>query len=293
MDMILVLFATAAGLALLERVPRWRARPQRLVRAHAASDLVYLATGWVAGASLALAYVEHGSRLLGALGVPRWSGRAVPLWITVPFALVLIDAGNYAAHWLLHRVDAFWQLHKVHHSSRQLDWLATFRSHILEQFLRRVLAPALLIATGMPIAAVALAGAVFTAWAIVNHANLRFGPAWLELLFITPRLHRMHHDIATTERNLGTVLTLWDRWRGTFISAEPARHAFGVPGAADTYPQDWLAQLIAPFGQPSRRHSAARRRAARIAAISSRGTATSAGVSASANAALPRRTASS
>jgi sterol desaturase/sphingolipid hydroxylase (fatty acid hydroxylase superfamily) len=191
--------------------------------------------------------VERGTHLVGAIGLPRWTDLALPLWITVLFALLLIDAGNYAAHWLLHRVDALWQVHKVHHSSRQLDWLATFRSHLVEQLLRRLLAPALLIAVGVPIAAVALAAAIFTAWAVVNHANLRFGPAWLERVFITPRLHRMHHHTATTEHNLGTVLTIWDRWRGTLITTEPVVHELGVPGETESYPQNWLAQLVEPF----------------------------------------------
>ena len=247
--MIVVLLATAAVLVVVERFPRWRFRSQRLLRAHAGSDLLYLGTGWLAGASVALAYVDTGTRLVGATGIPRWADLHPPLWVTVPLALLLIDAGNYAAHWLLHRVDALWQLHKIHHSSRQLDWLATFRSHILEQVLRRLLAPALLIAVGVPIAAVALAGTIFTAWAAVNHANLRFGPSWFERLFITPRLHRIHHDPVTSEHNLGTVLTIWDRLRGTLVTGEPAAHQFGVPGELGSYPQDWLRQLVQPLGK--------------------------------------------
>jgi hypothetical protein len=53
--MMIVLLCAAIVLAVLERVPAWRFRAQPLLRAHAGSDLVYLATGWVGGASLALA----------------------------------------------------------------------------------------------------------------------------------------------------------------------------------------------------------------------------------------------
>jgi lathosterol oxidase len=51
-------------------------------------------------------------------------------------------------HLSLHRFEALWQLHEVHHSSPALDWLATFRSHLLEQALRHFATPLLLVAVG-------------------------------------------------------------------------------------------------------------------------------------------------
>ncbi len=246
---IAILVAVAAVLAGLERLPYWRFRPQRFLRAHFATDTVYLVTGYIAGTSAALAYVGAASHFVGAsVGLPRLAALHAPLWLHVAIALVALDAGNYAAHWLLHRVGALWELHKIHHSSRQLDWLATFRSHILEQVLRRVLAPVLLILIGVPLNAVAIAAGIFTAWGALNHSNLRFGPRWLEGVLVTPRLHRLHHDPATSEHNLGALLTLWDRLRGTLLTTEPTTpREFGVPGEVATYPQDWWAQLVAPF----------------------------------------------
>jgi sterol desaturase/sphingolipid hydroxylase (fatty acid hydroxylase superfamily) len=60
------------------------------------------------------------------------------------------------------------------------------------------------------------AGAVFIAWAVYNHSNLRVGLGFLEHVLITPRLHRAHHLNDAPARNLGTVFTFWDRMRGTF-----------------------------------------------------------------------------
>ncbi|TMA35647.1 MAG: sterol desaturase family protein, partial [Deltaproteobacteria bacterium] len=118
----------ALVLALLERVERLRFRASPLWRAHAASDVIYLLTGYVAGGSLALAYIVATSDWLGRIGLPRL---AAPRWASVPLALVALDLGNYTAHWLLHRVDVLWEFHKAHHSSPTLDWLATFRSHLV------------------------------------------------------------------------------------------------------------------------------------------------------------------
>jgi len=192
----------ALVLALLERLERLRFRASPLWRAHAASDVIYLLTGYVAGGSLALAYIVATSHL-----------------------------GNYAAHWLLHRVDALWEFHKAHHSSPTLDWLATFRSHLVEQTLRRLVAPALLIVAGLPPDAVVVAASLFTAWAMLNHSNLALDLGFLERVLVTPALHRVHHVPRTTERNLGTVFVFWDALRGTLVRTGPAPDCvFGVPG---------------------------------------------------------------
>jgi sterol desaturase/sphingolipid hydroxylase (fatty acid hydroxylase superfamily) len=238
----------ATALALMERLPRLRFRPARLLRPHFATDVVYFLTGWVALGVAGAAGVGVASAWFGVRsGLPAF-------WTAVPFAaqigatLVALDLGNYVAHWLLHRVDALWELHKVHHSSPHLDWLATFRSHLVEQALRRAVAPLLLVAAGMPAAAVGVAAALFLGWAMLNHSNVTLPLGALERVLVTPRLHRIHHIPGTTERNLGTVFVWWDRLRGTLVLGDPAPvAAFGFPRQPATYPQDWCRQLVVPF----------------------------------------------
>jgi sterol desaturase/sphingolipid hydroxylase (fatty acid hydroxylase superfamily) len=250
----------AAGIALsiLERLPAIRFRRSPLWRPFFASDVWYLLTGFVAGTSLATAYVIAGSRLVGALGVPRLAALDLPLWAAAPMALVALDLGNYVAHWLLHRLDVLWEIHKVHHSSATLDWLATFRSHLLEQALRRLVAPLALIVGGLPIEATLVAAGVFNAWAMLVHSNLRLNLRLLEPVLVTPRLHRIHHDPATSQRNFGTFLTLWDRLlRDQFVRADvPPDVVFGVPGELATYPQGWTCQLAEPLRRMVRREGA-------------------------------------
>ena len=235
-------------LASLERLPGMRFRRAPLFRSLFGTDLVYLFTGFVAGTSVATAYVVAASALLGDLGVARMADIHPPLWLGATIALVSLDAGNYAAHWLMHRVDALWEIHKVHHSSPTLDWLATFRSHILEQVLRRLLAPLALIVLGLPLDATIVGASLFNAWAMFIHANLRLELRALEPVLVTPRLHRIHHDPATSHRNFGTFLTLWDRLlRGRFATSDVVPEVrFGVPGEIDTYPQGWWPQLLEP-----------------------------------------------
>jgi sterol desaturase/sphingolipid hydroxylase (fatty acid hydroxylase superfamily) len=92
-----------------------------------------------------------------------------------------------------------------------------------------------------------VAGAIFTSWAAVNHSNLRFGPRWLEWLVVTPRLHRTHHVADTSDRNLGSVFTFWDRLRGTLETNDAADpDALGVPAEMASHPQGWWPQLVHP-----------------------------------------------
>jgi len=238
----------ASILGLLERLPQVRFRAAPFWRPHAMTDAVYLATGYVAVSSLALAYVAVTSAWIGAhTGLPAW-------WLHVPFvaqvlaALIALDLGNFGCHLLLHRVDLLWRFHEAHHSSPHLDWLATFRSHLVEQIVRRLLAPLLVIALGIPMPAVALAVAVLLGWVMLNHANVRLPLDRFEGVVVTPRLHRAHHMPATTERNLGGVFTWWDRLLGTFVVSDPSpERPFGLPQRRPAYPQDWARQLVAPF----------------------------------------------
>jgi sterol desaturase/sphingolipid hydroxylase (fatty acid hydroxylase superfamily) len=239
-----VFLVTAVVLAIAERIPRLRRKRSPLFRPHAVTDVIFLLVVWIASADLAIAWVRWGTGLIDGPAAHL----AVPLWLQVIASIVLLDLGNYACHRLLHRFDILWRLHEVHHSSPTLDWLATFRSHALEQVLRRVIAPLLLIAVGMPAAAVAIASAIFLAWAVANHANLAVDLRFLEPLFITPRLHHLHHVPASSSHNFGTVFSLWDRLLGRLDTREVAGDTpLGAPGARPGYPETFVALHLEPF----------------------------------------------
>lgn len=248
---LLFLGITGLLLAILEQVPQLRFRESSLFRRYFISDVIYLLTGYIAVASLSLSYVIIGSSFVGkTLGLPQLTTLNLPLWASVPLALVALDLGQYISHYLLHRYDFLWEFHKVHHSSPVIDWLATFRAHFVEQVIRRIVGPLLLIVAGFPVSAALIASGIFIAWAEFNHANLKLNLRFLEPVFITPRLHKVHHVPGTMEGNLGTVFTFWDRLRGTFVCADPCEGSVKGPvfgnGEAN-YPQTWAAQLVEPI----------------------------------------------
>ena len=252
--MLIVLGAMALLLSGLERVPQFRFRPSALFRRYFISDVVYLVTGFIAGGSAAMAYFIAVSGWLGqSLSLPRLSSAGLSMWVLVPLALVAIDLGNYVAHYSLHRSDVLWEFHKVHHSIAALDWLATFRSHIFEQVVRRLIAPVLLILIGFPLQSALIANAIFIGWTMLNHSNLGVNLRIFEPILITPRLHRLHHVYKTSEKNLGTVFTVWDQLRGTLVRAELGNNSI-LGNGEDSYPQGWLPQLIEPVRKIAHLH---------------------------------------
>jgi len=233
--------------ALLERIPALRFKPSRLLRPFFATDV-----GWYAatvGVTVLFGPVFEGaSQLRALLGIPGFEALALPLPLLVFSALVLYDLGQFLGHVLLHRFELLWRIHKVHHSSRTLDWLATTRGHTAEHLFRSLPTQAVLYALGLPFEAIAIAIVIYVVFAALGHSNLRLNLALLEPLFITPRLHRLHHVLETTEKNLGTVFSFWDRLAGRLAvhSAGPD-DTLGVPGEEQTYPQSWWPQLLEPF----------------------------------------------
>jgi lathosterol oxidase len=246
--------AVAIALILLERLSRVRRADLPVLRPFVATDVLFLAFGTVLATRLALWLLAGARDSLDAAGVSQVVTGDVPLWAASLLSLVLLDLGNYIAHRLLHQFEPLWELHKVHHSSRVLDWLATFRSHLLEQVFRRAVAVVALITLGMPIEAIAIGAALYVSWAMLGHSNVAVNLRFVQSVLVTPRLHHLHHVTSRCETNFGTVFTLWDRIGGTF---DPRPHddgaVIGCPGEVESYPQGFLNQLREPFVRLARR----------------------------------------
>ena len=226
--------------AAAERVPSLRFAPSPFIRPHLATDAAWYV-------------VATGSALVSAVLLrPALAGLQVLDDTTGPVAflgaVVVYDGVAFLVHVLIHRFDVLWNVHKVHHSSPRLDWLATTRTHLGEHMVRNLPAQVVLVVLGFPAAAVTAVAGTYAVFALLGHSNLDVDLRWAERVFVTPRLHRIHHVPATTQRNFGTVLSVWDRMAGTLLvdDVDPAV-AFGVPGEVDTYPQRLRDAMREPF----------------------------------------------
>lgn len=193
---------------------------------------------------VAVVPVVVAARVLVPDAVPDAIG-ALPTAAQFGAALVVGELGFYWGHRLAHTLPWWWRLHRVHHSSERLDWLAAARLHPLDQALVRAVAAAPLLALGF--AAGPFAGFVVVTQlaAIGVHANvrLRLGPArWL---VVSPQFHHWHHAADRVDVNFAGLLPVVDRIFGT--AHLPARAWPSGYGADRPAPRGWWAQLRWPF----------------------------------------------
>jgi sterol desaturase/sphingolipid hydroxylase (fatty acid hydroxylase superfamily) len=58
-----------------------------------------------------------------------------PAWIQFLEILLIADFCAYWYHRCIHSIASLWRLHKIHHSSQSMDWLANARLHPLDKVL--------------------------------------------------------------------------------------------------------------------------------------------------------------
>jgi len=156
--------------------------------------------------------------LLDALGLPSTMRLVV--------AIIGLDALAYAQHRLLHRVDALWRFHAVHHSDPEVDVTTTFRHHPVEAIFNGALIGGVVLLIGFSPAEIAAYTWVSFTVELVAHANLAL-PSWfgaiLGRLIVTPEFHHLHHSRANAEANanFGQAFSIWDRLFGTAQARSP------------------------------------------------------------------------
>jgi sterol desaturase/sphingolipid hydroxylase (fatty acid hydroxylase superfamily) len=182
----------------------------------------------------------------------------VPRWAAIVAIVVAMDACNWAAHLLNHRVRMFWRFHELHHSEEDMNVLTVFRTHPLihVSYLVALIPGTVLLANGvMSITLLALYGAILA----FAHSNTRMGFGPLERIFVSPDFHRVHHLVdGPQDVNLGFALTIWDQlFRcAVFPTEDTIRADTGLAGRPLVVENEgprarhlavFAAQLIAPF----------------------------------------------
>jgi sterol desaturase/sphingolipid hydroxylase (fatty acid hydroxylase superfamily) len=154
----------------------------------------------------------------------------LPWWVTFPIAALGSDCALYWAHRTIH-TRPLWRVHRWHHCPKNLYWLAGVRTSLLQLVLYSPI-PLLFILLRVP--ADFLAG-----WIVLGqfqnhcmHANVKFKSRWLEMIFVTPRMHHIHHskDPRHYGSNFGAVFSFWDRLFGTYFNPDQvtAPLVFGI-----------------------------------------------------------------
>jgi sterol desaturase/sphingolipid hydroxylase (fatty acid hydroxylase superfamily) len=217
------------------------------------TDLVYFFISHVLVQFILIAVTASTSTIAALVlfpAVKAWI-QALPVWLQFLLAVFLADLFQAGLHRIYHKVPFLWRFHAVHHSSRNLDWLAGSRVHIVEIVLTRsaVLLPLVVLGFSQPAvnAYVILVGIQ----AVLAHANLRTNFGWLEYLIVTPRYHHWHHarHADYMDVNYAIHLPLVDMLMGTF-KRPPSKvwpEEYGVM-KLETVPRGVWAQTLMPLG---------------------------------------------
>lgn len=165
---------------------------------------------------------------------------SMPKWLLVAVFLFLADGVGTLWHRFEHRGGFFWRVHAVHHSSEQLDWLASARRHPLGTSMGRGLSAGVLVFLGAPAEVLAPVAGLVGLWGVLLHANVRLPLGPLRHVIATPQFHRRHHaKVAGPGGNFAGLFPVWDRLLGTHLGDGDANDL----GCDAPVPEGYLAQL--------------------------------------------------
>ena len=228
-------------------------RPRQILRTGWRTDVVhYLINGAALKVGIVTAVAVVGTVLRAFVPIPfRAAVAASPGWVQIVAALAIATVGGYAGHRAAHEVPLLWRFHRVHHSVREMDWLAANHLHPFDQIFIRSAAVLPLYALGFGRIGLGAFVVLTTLQAIFIHANVRLTLGPLRFVIATPQFHHWHHarepqaynsnyagEFPAVDAVFGTLYLPAHRW--------PAQY-----GIDDSEPVGYLRQLVWPLRAPA------------------------------------------
>lgn len=184
---------------------------------------------------------------------------ALPLWVAIPVAVLVLDLAIYLQHIVYHIVPVLWRFHRMHHADLDFDVTTGIRFHPLSILLSALIKLLVVLAVGPPVIAVLIFEVLLNATSMFNHSNLAI-PKSVDRIFrklvVTPDMHRVHHstDAAEMNRNFGFNFPWWDRLFGTYLDQPALGHENMIIGLEQFRTRSDLGlgrMLIQPFAGDS------------------------------------------
>jgi sterol desaturase/sphingolipid hydroxylase (fatty acid hydroxylase superfamily) len=174
--------------------------------------------------------------------------KEMPFILELFIILLAADLVQYWSHRAYHEIPILWRLHAVHHSIKNMDWLAGSRQHIIEIFITRSLVLVPVFVMGFSKEVIDIYVIIVGFQAVFNHANVQvnFGP--LKYIFVTPQFHHWHHssDEAGLDKNYALHFSFLDYLFGTAVKSKKEwPDGYGVVG--DYVPDGIIKQQAFPF----------------------------------------------
>lgn len=136
-------------------------------------------------------------------------------------AIIAADFTYYWMHRIEHEHRILWANHSVHHSSEDYNLTVSMRLSIIEPMIEWIFLIPMMLVGFSPFQAIV--GLIFVAqfqtWIHTEHIG-KLG--WLDLIFNTPSVHRVHHgsNRKYLDKNYGGITMIWDHLFGTYQREE-------------------------------------------------------------------------
>lgn len=212
-------------------------------------DLQYMFLGAVMTTSLSVFYISLVVAIFGGL-IPdsmQELVRSQPLWVRVIYLIVAADFYFYWAHRLFHSFPTLWKFHAVHHSIKNMDWIAAHRTHPIDTAFTNSGAIIIAYLFDFGAEAVLIFSLQFSWHSLLLHSNIKVSWGPLRWLYLTPTFHHWHHANVPEayDKNFSGQLPIWDLLFGTAIMEE--KKSPPIYGVDDPVPTSFLASLAYPF----------------------------------------------
>jgi sterol desaturase/sphingolipid hydroxylase (fatty acid hydroxylase superfamily) len=195
---------------------------------------------------ITLAAAEHRVGLLHAA--------ALPAWVRLLAAIVLLDLWHYLWHVAWHKVPMLWRFHVVHHHDPDVDATTAVRFHTVEILISGAALLAAAPLFGVTLVEIVVFELILVSSAIFHHGNFAIPPrvdAVLRLVIVTPRMHLVHHSRwePETDSNYSAIFSIWDRLFGTYCMRRDVRDiSLGLDGYEVHDTDTLLGMLATPAG---------------------------------------------
>lgn len=209
-------------IAFIERIKPWR--KQKFLRDQLPQDFFWLLFNGYFSKIILHDLLPILPLIFSGISLSFKSVAGVPLqsvaWLSnshliVQFAIyfILADFIEWLVHNMLHRIGFLWNIHRVHHSIKTMDWIGNFRFHWGETIIYSTFKYLPIALLGVSWQIILIGAVVATTIGHLNHSNIRISWGPLRFIFNSPRMHIWHHDIKVRGKggvNFGVVFSVWD-----------------------------------------------------------------------------------
>jgi sterol desaturase/sphingolipid hydroxylase (fatty acid hydroxylase superfamily) len=183
--------------------------------------------------------------------IQLFSVATLPKSISLLLFFIIADFVQWNTHRMLHRIPFLWNVHKTHHSVKEMGFAAHFRYNWIEPIVYKSLlyVPIALIG-GFSLEDIFIVHFISIAIGHLNHANLGWNYGFLKYFFNNPKMHIWHHSKELPSKygvNFGISLSIWDYlFKTNYLPFDGKDIELGFDDE-NLFPVDFVQQELYPF----------------------------------------------